>query len=92
MVNSEDEGVMDFVKMASNDAIKHLLSELIEFSMLPVMDKENRALLDKLYLMSINSRITELCESDGIPFDIGIDMSVKAKFDLEKLIKTYSKV
>ena len=91
MLNSE-EGVLDWIKMASNDAIKHLLNELIEFSMLPIMDKDNRALLDKLYLMSINSRITELCESEGIPFDVGVDMSVKAKLDLEKLIKTYSKV
>lgn len=92
MVNSEDEGVLDFVKVASNDAMKHLLSELIGFSMLSLMDKENIALLDELYLMSINERIKALCESDDIPFDVGCDMSVKAKMDLQKLIKTYSKV
>lgn len=92
MVKSEEGDVLDWIKMASNDAMRHLLSELIEFSMLSVMDKENIALLDELYLKSINSRITELCESDGIPFDAGVDMSVKAKLDLEKLIKTYSKV
>lgn len=91
MLNNED-GVMDFVKMASNDAMKHLLTELSGFSMLSVMDKENIALLDELYLKSIKSRIAELCEDADLTFDVALDMNIKAKEDLQRFLKTYTKV
>jgi hypothetical protein len=92
MVKSEEGSIEDFIKVASNDAIKHLLSELIGFSMLSVMDKENTDLLDKLYFMSIVERIGLLSKSEGLTFEQGLDMSVKAKEDFSRFLKTYTKV